>query len=1174
MSAFAVTALVSARWPRAWLTALPALLPVLAFAPWSGWIATEEFDLVVLAMAAGGYARAGVDRMAHAKDTPGGHWEPGAASPLVWLGLLAMAASVALAAWRGTVDAGGFEFGWTQGYREPMNSLRLAKPFFAALLLWPLWSRAQRTAPDDSAARLGLGLALGLLGASLAALWERLAHTGLLDFSSDYRTTALFWEMHVGGAALDGFLVLTLPFALRELLVARTRAHWLAAAAVLLLAGYACLTTFSRMVYAAVPIQLALMFALWFRNARVAASAPDGAPRLDSRLALPWGAGLALAFAIAAWHVFPTAGYRGLLALLGAAAVVLLLRGSLATRPGPLEWLAGAVAGCLLGSLLWALATIVPKGAYLAYAVATLATLGWLVRPHPGSMRVHALVAVGGLVAVLVASAGVAREWGGVPALQAIVPVLLGMLVLAVFVTRWPQAAWPDARRFQGAVLVALAVIGAAVGVSGGGAYMSGRFATSDADLAGRMAHWRRSLGLLEGDAQWLFGQGLGRYPANAALAAGAREQTGDYRVLAEPGNRYLVLSAGTAERDWNEYLRVMQRVEPPAGTATVKLDVRTREPAEVHFEVCAKHLLYDGGCQVGNAQIAPTGGQWRPAQVALAGAPLGRGAWYAPRLMAFAIVTVTAGARVEYDNLRLTGADGRSLLANGDFEAGMARWFFTSDRVHLPWHAKNLALHALIDQGLIGLALLLALGLAGWWRVTFGAARGHALAPALAASLTGFAVVGVADSLLDMPRIAFLFWLLLMVALTLRGPAGARALRAATSSSARASGMAPLAALALLAGALPWAQPASADTLHVGPQRSLTTIAAASRLARDGDTVLVDAGDYIGDVAVWTQQRLTLRAVDGRVRLVAAGAAAEGKAIWVVRGATMEIEGFDFEGASVPDRNGAGIRFERGWLRVRDCRFLRNESGILTGNDPASVLEVDASEFADNLQRDGYNHLLYAGTIARLEVRGSWFHHARSGHLLKSRAAVSKVHHTRLTDEAGGNASYELEFANGGDVEVVGSIVGQGPATENRHLVSYGAEGYRWPVNALRMVHNTLVDEMAEGGVFLRVSPGAPVALTLAGNLLAGPGQPGAFEAAAEGANVRVPLADLTSVRDGDFRLRPTAPAARREIALDDAAARLRPTRQYRHPRRVTEVLDSRSLRPGALQDNAAALR
>ena len=40
-----------------WLLLLPALLPVIGLAPWTGWITFEEQDMLVLAAAAGGYAR-------------------------------------------------------------------------------------------------------------------------------------------------------------------------------------------------------------------------------------------------------------------------------------------------------------------------------------------------------------------------------------------------------------------------------------------------------------------------------------------------------------------------------------------------------------------------------------------------------------------------------------------------------------------------------------------------------------------------------------------------------------------------------------------------------------------------------------------------------------------------------------------------------------------------------------------------------------------------------------------------------------------------------------------------------------------------------------------------------------------------------------------------------------
>lgn len=283
--------------------------------------------------------------------------------------------------------------------------------------------------------------------------------------------------------------------------------------------------------------------------------------------------------------------------------------------------------------------------------------------------------------------------------------------------------------------------------------------------------------------------------------------------------------------------------------------------------------------------------------------------------------------------------------------------------------------------------------------------------------------------------------------------------------------------------------------TLQVGPQRAIKTIAIAARLARVSAFIEVDAGDYVADVAVWQQDDITIRAVGGRVRLLAQGAAAEGKGIWVVRANRMRVEGFDFEGAAVPSRNGAGLRLETGSLRVDNCRFRYNEMGLLTNNDPASVLEVYGSEFAYNQRPDGHNHNLYAGQIARLTVIDSYFHHAHSGHLLKSRAAVSHIINSRLIDGTDGTASYELEFPNGGMAFVVGNTIAQSTLTENQHLISYGAEGYKWPHNALYLANNRLVNPLPHG-VFLRVAPGAD-AIQAIGNVLLGHGS---LEAAGPG--------------------------------------------------------------------------
>lgn len=384
---------------------------------------------------------------------------------------------------------------------------------------------------------------------------------------------------------------------------------------------------------------------------------------------------------------------------------------------------------------------------------------------------------------------------------------------------------------------------------------------------------------------------------------------------------------------------------------------------------------------------------------------------------------------------------------------------------------------------------------------------------------------------------------------------------------------MAPLATLArrsFIAGLAAATCPLrAAPVLRVGPGREFTSLAAAARAVRDGDIVEVDAGEYRGDVATWARDGLRLRAVGGRVRLRAEGEAAQGKGIWVVRGRGIQVEGFDFEGARVPSRNGAGIRFESGSLTVRDCRFIDNEMGLLTNNEPDAELVVEMSEFAHNQRPDGHNHNLYVGSIRSLTIRGSHLHHASTGHLLKSRAASNHVMYNRLTDEPGGSASYELEFPNGGRAWVVGNLIQQNVQTRNPIMVSFGAEGYRDSGQSLVCAFNTLVDDGAEGGSFVRVMPGSEaVALKLLHNVFCGKGPYELTGAPAEQrGNLRVERAAFADADALDLRLRA---AVARPPAVDLQADDPVPAFEYSHPRRL-QPLTRRPRVPGALQDVAA---
>lgn len=286
---------------------------------------------------------------------------------------------------------------------------------------------------------------------------------------------------------------------------------------------------------------------------------------------------------------------------------------------------------------------------------------------------------------------------------------------------------------------------------------------------------------------------------------------------------------------------------------------------------------------------------------------------------------------------------------------------------------------------------------------------------------------------------------------------------------------------------------PATADTLIVGPKAGELSLADAVKRAQDGDTIAILEGEYDAQVAVIEHKKLTLKGVGKRPVLRAGGRVAEGKAILVIRGEDITVENLEFRGARAPDGNGAGIRFEKGRLLVRRCRFVDNENGILTANFADAELTVEDSRFSDAPDSSRLPHLLYVGTIARFTLSGSHFSHGRHAHLVKSRARESLIRNNQLVDGEGGSAAYELEFPNGGVAEVVGNTIEQSADTTNLVMLSFGAEGERDArTHRLLVENNRFINRAPLPAVFVRVHESrlkSPVTKTLLNNSFVGPG-------------------------------------------------------------------------------------
>ena len=372
------------------------------------------------------------------------------------------------------------------------------------------------------------------------------------------------------------------------------------------------------------------------------------------------------------------------------------------------------------------------------------------------------------------------------------------LAALAAWLPAWRRPA--PGRAVQAAAAAALlAALGLVAVPVLDSSYARLRLAHSAEDLSVRQAHWVDGLALRDGSLLTAaIGMGLGRFPAAHYWRSREPVHAGSYGLGRDGERPFLRLGQGAM-------LYIEQILpRPDIGALRVSMDVRG-DVTDVPVLLCEKWTLTSRVCAAATvatgatvasvparsppadkrpantppASASPAGApsaaaaaasasDWRHVEATLDASPLlAAGPLRAP--LKLALVTPRQGA-VEVSRVVLRTALGDSLLVNGDFAAGLDRWFFATD-VDPPWHLHSLPLAVLFDQGWLGVL--------GWGAVLLGALaaavaaawRGDALVPAALPALLGFLASGTLNTLIDAPR--FLWLLLVLVGLAaLRRPA------------------------------------------------------------------------------------------------------------------------------------------------------------------------------------------------------------------------------------------------------------------------------------------------------------------------------------------------------------------------------------------------------------------
>jgi VanZ family protein len=390
-------------------------------------------------------------------------------------------------------------------------------------------------------------------------------------------------------------------------------------------------------------------------------------------------------------------------------------------------------------------------GAYIAMALPFL--LVCVVRPR--ALSLLAMLAVGTIAGYALLASFARAAYAS--ALLSTVVACLG----------W---AWSTRRHRGGArsspVLSAmlLLTIGAIATAGLATPYMAERINRVIPDLADREANWTGGLALRgAGTATALFGTGLGTYPRIVlARKPGGRFPT-NFVVAHDGGYGFLSLSAGTAI-----YFGQKVPIEPGQ---IYRLFLALRSPdgrGALSIVLCEKILLYSENCR--GLTLTPRAiGSWQDFGAAISAAGLDRRVLFGwlRRPVELDLFDPVPGTIVDLGHIRMFDEHGRDVLANGDFSHGKERWYFTDDD-HRVWRIENQYLMTLFESGALGVAAFILLCVTALLGAGRAMARGESMAACFAASLAAVMFSSVFDCLLEVPRLATLFYLVAFCGLTM----------------------------------------------------------------------------------------------------------------------------------------------------------------------------------------------------------------------------------------------------------------------------------------------------------------------------------------------------------------------------------------------------------------------
>ena len=221
--------------------------------------------------------------------------------------------------------------------------------------------------------------------------------------------------------------------------------------------------------------------------------------------------------------------------------------------------------------------------------------------------------------------------------------------------------------------------------------------------------------------------------------------------------------------------------------------------------------------------------------------------------------------------------------------------------------------------------------------------------------------------------------------------------------------------------------------------------------------TILIAPGVY-HQCTVQAGGNITFKAVQSGTAIFD-GEACEGKAAFVLRGASSTVDGLVFRNIRVSDGNGAGIRTEMGNLTVRNSMFLDSQEGILGGEPSGQRIVIDRSTFAGLGTCDDAPdcaHSIYLSNRGSVTITHSRFERGRGGHYVKLRVPNLSITDNSFDDSQGKKTNYMIDLSEGGTGLIARNTFADGPNKENwSGFIVVAAEARTFSSAGLKVVDN-----------------------------------------------------------------------------------------------------------------------